>query len=191
MIQVLGLFTKNSYLPFLIAPAILVWLRGPAPRWPAIGNSLAVFAGVPALLATAFVWSVPGIQAAGSDAVKLFASWDLSGDKLLHFAVEMVLLFQLLPLLLVLRFQHTPAPPERLGVAVLWIALVYTLALWSFGLPAVPRLYLPTLFVGMAVLTSGLEGLGSHRLGGWLLAGHLAANYGIGIVGLLMVWQVI
>ena len=104
-----------------------------------LATTFVLTALVPLALALAFQRALFPETSAGDDLAHLAASWRLDARDLRDFALEMALLFQLWPSLL-LRGRFARA--ERVVAAAL---VLYLASVWGFGLPAVPRLYLPAL----------------------------------------------
>lgn len=100
---------------------------------------------------------------------------------MVHFALEMALLFQLLPLAIVLRSRVLRQPIARLTATA---AALFLVATWAFHLPAVPRLYLPTLALIVPVSAAALHDLLPPEARTRALLGYALANFGIAAIGI-------
>ncbi len=116
-----------------------------------------------------------------TDIRHLLRSWTLRRDQVMHFVVEMLLLFQLFPLVLALPRSVLAQPLTRLTALVMLALLAAT---WFFRLPAVPRLYLPVLVLITPLAAIGLRRLLEPRLRTRVLCAYLGMNYGICVVAL-------
>ncbi len=173
-LQASALFLKSSYLPWLAAPALLAFVgckEGRLATTLRFGLLYGVLPLVPALI---FLNVAHGeLQSATKDMADLASSWTLSSGELKRFALEMVLLFQWLPLAFV--FTLRPRDSRILGL-LLCLALVL-LSVWSFRLPAIARLYLPVLSVLVAACFAHLAGRVSERAVIAMVVVHAAINY--------------
>jgi len=176
LIQVLGAFTKVSYLPALAIPALVLKVKGAS--WPRALSAGVVHGAVPLALVLVFIALVPGRESAGRDFAHLANAWRLSPQELRHFAIEMALLFQVWPLVLFVRRRQLLSGRALLACAALVLA-----STWAFKLPAVPRLYLPVLGLGLAGAAGAVDGwLGARRARVGLVV-LIAANYAVAIWG--------
>lgn len=178
LVQVLGVFTKASYLPALAFPAIVLRFGGGGKSWSRSIAAMLTFGALPLAVMLLFVELVPGRDAAGKDFGEFLHAWHLSPKDLGHFAIEMLLLLQFWPVLLLARRRHLGR-----GGPILICALLVLLATWVFKLPAVPRLYLPVLGLGLAGAGGALSGLLENRRALFVLAAILLANYGVAVYG--------
>lgn len=176
LVQVLGVFTKASYLPALAIPALVLKLRGGS--WSRSCLATGIFGLLPLAIMLSFVELVPGGDTAGRDFGQFLNAWHLSSQELQHFAVEMLLLFQFWPILLIGCRRHLGG-----GIPILTCALLILISTWIFKLPAVPRLYLPVLGLGLAGASHATSRLVEHRLALPALLAVLLANYGVAVFG--------
>lgn len=182
LVQMMGAFTKASFLPALAMPAIIVGWRQRS--WSRFFIAAFVYGVIPMALMLLFVELVPGRKSVGRDFGRFLEAWQLSPKELLHFAVEMVLLFQFWPIVLFVRRQRLGG-----GALVLACALLVLLATWAFNLPAVPRLYLPVLGLGLAGMGCAVSELLLSRRAGQAVLVVILANYLVatwGTFGFLM-----
>lgn len=176
LVQCLGLFTKASYLPALAIPFVIMKLKGQS--WLRCFVAMLVFGVFPLAVMLTFVEFVPGRDTAGRDFGQFLAAWHLSPRELRHFAVEMLLLFQFWPIVLIARRRRVGS-----GTPILMCALLVLVSTWVFKLPAVPRLYLPVLGLGLAGCAGVVSDLLHHRFAFPAFVAVLLANYGVAVWG--------
>ncbi|MFQ5507153.1 MAG: hypothetical protein ACE5F1_20475, partial [Planctomycetota bacterium] len=184
-LQVLGLFLKISYLPMLAVPALATIVAGrfsgPAPRKDRRAlRAICLFGLLPLLPWISFLSLGPGSGSFLREPTHLLASWNLRGHQLANFAFEMLLLFQVLPLFLLVRRGVGPRIQKTVVVALACMLL----ATWAFKLPPIPRLYLPVLGFLVALAAPAIQHtLEGARLrafvGAYLVLNYAAAIYGI------------
>ena len=172
-----GPLVKISLFPLLALPAASAFLWPAEREGRASGAARALLAwALPPLAVWVFVLAWCGaLHLAFHDMRDQATQFAIDRRYLVNFTLEMALLFQLFPLVFLLR----PARPWSDGERVVWLALALVLVgTWIFRLPAIPRLYLP--------VTSFLAVLAAPRIvgrGSWWQAGVLAwvvANYALG-----------
>ncbi len=172
-----GLFLKSSFLPALALPSLVAWLAGERGAKRLLG-SFFLTALLPLAIALAFQRALLPETSATGDLEHLAAAWKLDSTQIAHFALEMALLFQLYPLALLGTWRDRPA---RSGLVALGLLLAST---WAFGLPAVPRLYLPALGVLVALAVPRIHVALGPRATLRLLAVSGLFNLGIAAAGL-------
>jgi len=171
-----GLLTKVSALPFCVVPLLFVCLHKEDVRVRLHMLCVAMLAVSCGLVAMGIVSYV----AHGVDPLERDVGHMIENSRLRvgEFLVEMVLLFQLAPMVLAV------APPKARASHIVGLcALVYLISVWVFRLPSTPRLYLPALSLGVPLIvasayswvgrtwvlwTYGIINLG---LTGWVLLG--------------------
>lgn len=167
---------KVSTLPLLAVPAVYaIAIHGLRST-----RTLVLALGPPALTSTAvlaLLLSTGSLERLGVDFEHLAASHDFRRSHLTHFAVEMVLLFQLFPLLFARR------PASRTHAATYAVGALILAGTWATGLPPIPRLYLPMVpVIAIACAPFWERVFGSRaRLA---LRGYLAANLAVSAIGL-------
>lgn len=177
----LGLFTKISLLPLLAVPPLVLAARAPGRRLATLVRAGLAFSLPPLVIWGAALWLVTGGGPTTTEPGHLLKTWELDARQLRNFGIEMVLLLQAFPVLLLLRRREWSADERAVGM----VLILLLAATWAFRLPAIPRLYLPTVGL-MAVLGAAqLAQLLPPRLVSTVVALYLLANYGLGIVGLL------
>jgi hypothetical protein len=172
-----GLFTKVSYLPLLAVPALVVVVREKNYRLAVRAGVL--FALLPLLPVALYLSVVPGASSASRDFEHFINAWRLSLSELQHFSIEMVLLFQFWPVLMYLAWQRR----DGMTRAILLSAGVVVLSTWAFKLPAVPRLYLPSLAMAVAGSGPAIVATIQRPITIPLVALVALANYSLMIVG--------
>ena len=177
----LGLFTKASFLPTLAVPALATFILNPPRRISRTIHAASVF-GLLALAPACIFLAAQGFWAHDkvNDLQHLAHSWNLSTKQLQHFAIEIALLFQWIPVALIYLRRHISGP----GKVALYCALTFLLSTWAFGLPAIPRLYLPALaLLIVAIFHSSSYALSTRTIFRILLPvaaiNYVIAGYGI------------
>lgn len=181
LIHTLGLLNKYAYLPALAIPLVVEVVAGSRNLGRALVLALACAA--PAILALGFwVRTVAGPEGTVGDFQHLASVWTLDGKQVLHFAIEMLLLLQIWPLVLWMSRGERSAK-ERAMVACLVLLVV---SVCVFRLPAVPRLYLPAV-APLAALAAAFVArrwdLARVRRGFYAL---VALNYAAAVAGVFV-----
>lgn len=175
-IHSLGVFTKASFLPFMVAmPVAAMAKRSDARAWATVGVSLAF----PAVLLAIYGTWLGDSEATSRDLQHFAASWNVDAGHLRRFALELGLALQWFPIVIVVVLR-TGNAMERATLAVVG---AYLVALLSFGLPSVPRLYLPAIAVLCAlsapiVVAHAARGR-AWQLYAWAVGNVLAATAGL------------
>jgi hypothetical protein len=173
-----GLFLKSSFLPALAFPLLCALLHGERAPLRLLGLG-ALTALVPLALALLFQAFLLPHTGAADDLAHFARAWRLDPRQLRQFALEMALLFQLYPALL-LRSRLVPG--ERPAATALGLFLA---SVWAFGLPAVPRLYLPALGFLVALCVPRLVAALGLRHARHVLAGAGLVNLALAVAGLV------
>ncbi len=185
LLLTLGLFTKVSVLPVLLAPALATWFdSNDARRGRLALVDVALFTIPPLALVLLYLGWLTGVSAGARDMQHLAATWSLSPGQLRHFGVEMALLFQALPLLAFVRRPALDRGAASTTAATLFVLLGAT---WLFGLPPIPRLYLPVLALGAALVGARLAGRADARPAWLLLISYALVNVAIAGYGLVRI----
>ena len=175
-----GPLVKISLLPLLAVPALVrLWDDGWRRPQGAVRDGL-LFGLAPLGLWIGVLWGMDGLHLLFDDMHDQATQFGFDLAYAKNFAVEMALLFQIFPLLLVLR---GPEPGKELPV---WLALgIILLATWGFRLPAIPRLYLPVMSMLAILAAPRWRARLGPRWGGRLLALYLVGNYAVAVLGLV------
>ena len=135
-----GLWIKISLAPLCGLPFLVRLLGGPR-RPLELARTIAVFCGIPVLAWLATLYAIGAFDRILVDAEDQFSQFNYTGNFMGRFGQEMVLLFQVAPLLLLLR---APKAQERAAARTVALTLaVILLATWGFKFPPIARLYLP------------------------------------------------
>ncbi|MCB9881302.1 MAG: hypothetical protein H6832_05110 [Planctomycetes bacterium] len=184
-IQTTGLFLKSSFLPALAIPVLAAWFvdGSRTEQRRIVARSLWCFVLPPiAIYLTFMAWSHGSAFQSTADMQHLATTWRLDSAQLRAFGIEMLMLFQWLPL----GVLWTRPWKNRRGRIALLSGGIVLVATWSFGLPAIGRLYLPALMFGiMGVFACSEEKLAPRHWNSIVLV-FACANYAVVAFGL---WQ--
>jgi hypothetical protein len=175
-----AMWVKISLLPLLALPVLVLIFDG---RWRAplcLLRPALLFGALPFVWWLATLWAIDGLHKILDDFRDQAAQFNFTGNYLDRFAIEMLLLFQLFPLVLLLRALE----PRR--ERALWVALgLILVATWGFRLPPIARLYLPIPALMAAIAVPRLFARLGERALSLVLAAYLLGNYGVAVLGLL------
>jgi len=173
--QLTGCFIKLSYFPLLALPALVALAGGGPGRFARTLRAAFWFGALPALPAIAYIAAVPGFGNFGGEMNQAAAASNLVFRELGAFSVEVALVLQAFPLLIVASWSRL-TPPGR-GVVLGGLALLASLL--ALRLPDVHRLYLPLVGLFAAGSAPVLVARVERRLLIPLLAAYAAANVAI------------
>lgn len=143
-VQSLGVFTKASYFPFLAAlPLATAFSRGREGTWRCAIIALAV----PIACLVGYSAWLESPNSLARDLEHFADSWRISSAQFGRFLLEIGLAFQWFPLVIAARTTRRHA----VGRTLLGLVGLYVSALLLFGLPSVPRLYMPAIALLCAV----------------------------------------
>lgn len=185
LVLVVAVFCKASCLAFLATPFVASCCRDGVRGLLRPGAWLAT--AVPVIAVVAYLFGVLGAHVVDRDATHLLNSWQMTNSQLVRFTLEMALLLQLWPTVMLVRGGRASVY-SRSCVAMAAVVLAAT---WCFHLPAIPRLYLPVaacLVAGLAPRVLDLCRSTRPRMA-WLAVATVCAvvvgNLAVGLAGAL------
>lgn len=169
-VQLAGLFCKSSYWPMLALPPLAMCLTAPR-AWPRALRAAALFTALPLACMSAYLAAVPGLSTLTSDATHFAAPLALTPGHGADALLELGLLLQWWPLILLIRGRR-PSAPWPVMVALLLFAATFI----ALRFPVVPRLYWP-----MAALLATIVAprVGALRSAPALVTFFLLSNYAV------------
>ncbi len=178
-VQAAGLFVKDSYVPWLAAPALIA-LCAAGLRARRTWSALGLMGVLPLLWPALFLAWHAGLAAALHDLRYTHSDLGMDRRQLAHFGVEMALLLQVFPLAIWAGRRGSSRAELGVGLALL-VVLATT---WAQRLPPIPRVYLPCVapLVVLAVVAS--ERVLRDRARRRWLAALLLGNVGVAAAGL-------
>lgn len=172
---------KVSLLPLLVVPVIAPVVYSKSIDYRRLVLNLCLCVALPLFVLVGWGIVLGDWHSVWRDMGHLSNQYSYNWSHLKHFTIEMALLFQLFPLLLILF------PPKGRGARVMIVSLgLILLTTWGFSLPPIPRLYLPVLSLTVVLVVLGLaRRFQICQLRSWL-AIYASMNYAIATVGLIV-----